>query len=90
VVAVIGEDIPMNTGLVDRCVCRDVLLAEMVRMQSEGASFERIRQKTGCGQQCGLCVPYIRAALATGRVSLPVMTTLQLRALAKAPAAIAG
>lgn len=87
--AVSGENTAMNTGQVDRCVCRDVLFAEMIRMQSEGSNFERIRQKTGCGQQCGLCVPYVRAALATGRVSLPVMTTLQLRALAKPPAAIA-
>ena len=87
------ENNPMNTGQVDRCVCRDVLFAEMVRMQSEGASFDRIRQMTGCGQQCGLCVPYIRAALATGRVSLPVMTSLQLRAMVKAataPSAAAG
>jgi bacterioferritin-associated ferredoxin len=59
---------------VDRCVCRDVTFARLIRLARErGAGFGELRRLTGCGTGCGMCIPYIRVALATGRAELPVM-----------------
>ena len=77
----------MSTGQVDRCVCHNVTFEEMLRLRASGADLARIQHQTGCGSACGLCVPYIRAALATGCPSLPVMSPQQLEQLAEAPIA---
>ena len=72
----------MNPTPVDRCVCHDIRFAELIRIQREtGASFEELQRTTGCGAGCGLCAPYIRVALTTGRAKLPVMTDAELREL---------
>jgi bacterioferritin-associated ferredoxin len=69
---------------VDRCVCRNVLFAEALRLNREtGADFDEIRRRTGCGSGCGMCVPYLRVALATGRARLPVMSEAELRRAAE-------
>lgn len=66
---------------VDRCVCRGVGFEAMVRMHAAGATLEEIRARTGCGGSCGLCLPYIRVALATGQGSVPVASEEELRAM---------
>ncbi len=63
----------------DRCVCFKVTFAELLRLRAEtGAGFEELQERTGCGRGCGLCEPYVRAALATGKARLAVMTPAQL------------
>lgn len=68
-----SESLPIG-GSVRSCVCF-------------GVSFERIREaagehekglleahrQTGCGGRCGLCLPYIKLMLMTGRTTLPVI-----------------
>ncbi len=59
---------------VDRCVCRNVLFSELLRIHREtGADLERLQRRTGCGTVCGMCLPYIKVVLKTGRVRLSVM-----------------
>ena len=59
---------------VDRCVCVDVTFAALWRLHKEsGADLDRLQRLTRCGTVCGMCVPYIREVLRTGRVKLPVM-----------------
>jgi NAD(P)H-nitrite reductase large subunit len=59
---------------VDRCVCREVLFSRLILLARErGAGFDELQRLTGCGTGCGMCIPYIRVALATGRGDLPVM-----------------
>jgi bacterioferritin-associated ferredoxin len=70
---------------VDRCICTGVTFGECLRLAGEGLSFEQIQRRTGCGLACGLCGPYVQAAIATGRAALPVMTVEELRALAERP-----
>lgn len=42
--------------------------------EAEAASLlEALAERTSCGTGCGSCRPYIRVALMTGRVSLPVL-----------------
>lgn len=73
-----------TTPKVTRCVCLGREFAELVQMsRREGISAEEVCRRTGCGSGCGLCVPYIRAAVATGLTALPVMPASELEALAR-------
>lgn len=59
---------------VDRCVCREVTFARLIALAREpGMGFDELQRMTGCGTGCGMCIPYIRVALATERSELPVM-----------------
>ncbi|MFM9995078.1 MAG: (2Fe-2S)-binding protein [Phycisphaerales bacterium] len=72
----------MDPTPVDRCVCFKATFAELIRLRAEtGAGFEELQKRTGCGRGCGLCVPYVMAALATGRARLPVLPDAQLKAI---------
>jgi bacterioferritin-associated ferredoxin len=58
------------TGLrIDRCVCRNRLFAGLLpEARSSGYDLSRLMRATGCGEQCGLCRPYLRRMLSTGQV----------------------
>jgi bacterioferritin-associated ferredoxin len=57
---------------VDRCVCFDITFRELLTYAREHhADFPQISASFGCGKGCALCVPYIRAALATGQTEFP-------------------
>ena len=57
------------TLTIDRCVCRDRLFADLLPLTSSGGmSLHELMRTTGCGDQCGLCRPYLRRMLATGEV----------------------
>lgn len=59
---------------VDRCVCRKIAFAELLELSHHlGSDFDALARETQCGNGCGMCVPYIRLMLRTGRTSLPVM-----------------
>jgi len=59
---------------VDRCYCRQVSLADLVRLsREEGADLPELVRRTGCGSVCGLCRAYVLVALRTGRTDLPIM-----------------
>jgi bacterioferritin-associated ferredoxin len=63
---------------INRCVCRDVTFERLLELAAGGAGLDDLQRRTGCGTGCGLCVPYIRAALATGRARLPIMSGAEL------------
>jgi bacterioferritin-associated ferredoxin len=59
---------------VDRCVCHQVRFSRLLEVASEvGRDFDALARTTNCGSGCGMCVPYIRLMLMTGKTSLPVM-----------------
>ena len=52
---------------IDRCVCKRTLFAQLEpRARAGGWSLADLMRETGCGAQCGLCRPYLRAMLSTG------------------------
>jgi NAD(P)H-nitrite reductase large subunit len=64
----------MDPTPVDRCVCHNVSFVELLRLHREtGADVGRLQELTKCGTSCGMCLPYIRVVLTSGRVRLPVM-----------------
>jgi NAD(P)H-nitrite reductase large subunit len=68
---------------VDRCVCHEVSFADLVRLhQRTGATFEELQRTTHAGTGCGLCQPYIKAALTTGRTRFPVLSHVELERFA--------
>ena len=52
---------------IDRCVCQRVLFERLRPVaRAEGWTLEELMQETGCGDQCGMCRPYLRQMLADG------------------------
>ena len=70
----------MSTMQVNRCVCTGLTFEEILRCASDARlDYDQVVRRTGCGEGCGLCLPYIRVALLTGSPSLPVMTPDEYR-----------
>jgi bacterioferritin-associated ferredoxin len=60
--------------MVTRCVCHAITFAELHALaQRIGPDLPALARLTGCGTSCGLCVPYIRLMLETGRTRLPIL-----------------
>lgn len=52
---------------IDRCVCQRTLFAQLLPQVREGSwDLKRLMRETGCGAQCGLCRPYLRAMIRSG------------------------
>ena len=53
---------------IDRCICRNTSFADLLAPARAGSwSLNELVCQTGCGGQCGLCRPYLREMLRTGR-----------------------
>jgi len=66
---------------VDRCICFDVPLSEIIARWDRGETLAQISTETGCCTGCGMCEPYARLALATKQSILPVLTPAQVKAI---------
>jgi len=52
---------------IDRCVCRQLTFAELLPVARRRSwDLATLGLETGCGEQCGLCRPYLTVMLATG------------------------
>lgn len=68
--------------LVTRCVCHDLPFARLLETaRREGLDFEALSARTKCSTGCGMCGPYVRLTLATGRTAFPPMSEATLGAL---------
>ena len=53
---------------IDRCVCLRFPFTELLAQARTAAwGMAEVIRETGCGDECGLCRPYIRRMLATGQ-----------------------
>ena len=53
---------------ITRCICRQVPFTELLSLaRSRQWTLAELVRETGCGDQCGLCRPYLRVMLATGQ-----------------------
>lgn len=60
----------MTEVLITRCVCRQVAFADLLPVaHARSWSLTDLVTNTGCGDQCGLCLPYLRAMLDSGQTS---------------------
>jgi len=58
------------------CVCRQFPFARLLPLARErGWTLEDVQRETGCGDQCGLCRPYLRRMLATGETAFSELLT---------------
>lgn len=54
---------------IDRCVCQRTTFAELLpRARAEGWTLADLGRETGCGEQCGLCRPYLDRMLEDGTI----------------------
>ncbi len=61
---------------VTMCVCRRTPFARLLPLARErGWALEDILRETGCGDNCGLCRPYLRRMLATGQTAFTELLT---------------
>ena len=52
---------------IGRCICMRMPFARLLPLARErGWDLQALMDETGCGDQCGLCRPYLRRMLATG------------------------
>jgi bacterioferritin-associated ferredoxin len=59
----------MSAITVTQCVCRRMPFAVLEPLaRRHGWTLDAVMQETGCGDQCGLCRPYLREMLRTGQV----------------------
>ena len=57
----------MGAVLVSRCICMRFPFDQLLPLaRAEGWDFDALMRATGCGDQCGLCRPYLRRMLRTG------------------------
>lgn len=67
---------------VDRCVCHDVRFSKLKALaERSGSDLDALSRKTGVGNGCGMCIPYVKVMLRTGQTEIPVMRPEQIRAL---------
>lgn len=60
----------MTPVLVSGCICRSTSFEVLhERATALGWNLEDLMRETGCGAQCGLCRPYLRAMLRTGQTA---------------------
>ena len=52
------------------------------RAEGEGLDLQGVKDETGCGCACGMCVPYIKLVLKTGETVLPILDADTYKALA--------
>ena len=63
---------------IDRCVCQRTLFADLLPVaRAAGWTLDALMQETGCGDQCGLCLPYLRQMLRDGTTEFHSVLTLQ-------------
>ncbi len=57
----------MSSVQITRCVCRRMPFAALEPMaRQHGWTLDDLMRETGCGDQCGLCRPYLRRMLQDG------------------------
>lgn len=72
---------------VDRCICHNKPFEELLRIAREkNLDFAALSALTLCSTGCGMCEPYVRLMLTTGRTRFPVLSEMQVRAIMAATA----
>ena len=76
-------------SVVRSCVCCRVPFEEIYDAASgREAGLVEAYRKTGCGGRCGLCLPYIKLMLRTGRTSFPAIPARTFTELGISPGRI--
>lgn len=67
---------------VDRCVCLNLSFDELKKLAVDrNLGPDQLRELTGCGGGCGMCVPYIHVMMRTGETNMPVMRPAEFRSI---------
>ena len=63
--------------MIDRCVCSERTFAEMkiVIDRNKLHNIDQLREHIDFGQNCALCIPYVRQVFATGKTEFDIIIT---------------
>lgn len=71
---------------VTRCICHDRSFEELRSLAAaENLALEQLKERTGCCTGCGMCEPYVRLMLATGRTAFPVLKPAETAEILRLP-----
>ena len=66
----------MPTISVTQCICRRLPFERLLPLaRQHGWTLLDVMRETGCGDNCGLCRPYLRRMLATGETVFTELLT---------------
>jgi len=66
----------MSKILVNACICRRLSFEQLLPLARAGRwNLETAMRETGCGDQCGLCRPYLQRMLETGETAFTELLT---------------
>lgn len=73
---------------VTRCICANMTFADLLDIaRASGCAIDELQRRTGCGEGCGTCLPYILRTLETGLTNHPILSEDDcLRILSRYPA----
>jgi bacterioferritin-associated ferredoxin len=76
---------------VDRCICRNVRFADALEIarRERVATVAELQRHSSLGSGCGLCVPYMQLAIASGVSDLPVLDARRCEELRRASGVVA-
>jgi bacterioferritin-associated ferredoxin len=59
---------------VTHCVCHNISFEQLKRLADEQRlDIDGLREQTKCCSGCGMCEPYVRLMLSTGKTRFPVL-----------------
>lgn len=71
---------------VTRCICHDRSFEELRSLAAaENLALEQLKERTGCCTGCGMCEPYVRLMLTTGRTTFPVLSAAETAEIMRSP-----
>jgi bacterioferritin-associated ferredoxin len=61
--------------MVDRCLCCDVTFCELKSVIDKHGlkNFDELKKHITFGDNCGICIPYVRMIFRTGKTSFDVL-----------------
>lgn len=67
---------------VTRCICSNISFEELLDIaRSAPCDFEELQRRTGCGEGCGTCIPYLLLTLETGITNHPILSESECLAI---------
>ncbi len=72
---------------VDRCVCHSVPFTELKELVDAGVrTVDELSERTDCCTGCGMCEPYVRLVIHTGKTAFPVLAPHEIERILSTPA----
>ena len=67
---------------VNRCICHHLMFTDLKQIaERDRLSFDELIRRTRCCTGCGLCEPYVRLMMETGKTAFEVLEPAEVDAI---------